>query len=102
MKASARVTVAPSGLGDEMSASQQARNKALAITLDNERHEFAKREMALCQEIERLRKLCADAGSSMPGPECDCMYEQTCPVCKTWARLKSALDAAGRGEGESK
>jgi hypothetical protein len=39
-----------------MSASQQARNKVLAITLDNERHEFARREMALCQEIERLRK----------------------------------------------
>jgi hypothetical protein len=38
----------------------QAKKMAtLLADLDRERHEFARREMALCQEIERLRKLCA-------------------------------------------
>ncbi len=74
-----------------MSASQQARNKALAATLDKERHEFARREMALCQEIERLRKLCGEAAIAgrysahlTLGANCDC--------------LRCRLNAACRGE----
>jgi hypothetical protein len=75
-----------------MSASQQARNKALAITLDNERHEFTKREMALCKEIERLRDLCAEwllfCEDAAGYDWLDGLRNRTCTAI-----------AAGRGEG---
>ncbi len=76
-----------------MSASQQARNKALAATLDKERHEFTQREMALCREIERLRKLCIEAALSKRYDA----HPATGDGCKC---LRCRLYAAGRGEGE--
>jgi hypothetical protein len=87
-----------------MSASQQARNKVLAVTLDRERHEFARtlsqgrrREMALCQEIERLRKLCAGRPRDPFGGVDFAGWQRHWKAKSKWDDL---IDAAGRGEGE--
>jgi hypothetical protein len=79
-----------------MSASQQARNKVLAVTLDRERHEFARREMALCQEIERLRKLCAGRPRDPFGGVDFAGWQRHWKAKSKW---DAQIDAAGRGDG---
>ncbi len=79
-----------------MSSSQQARNKDLALMLENARavSKGLHAEIAdLCAEIERPRKLCEDRPVYPP------LSDKSDPYSAAFDAWLDLIDAAGRGEG---